>query len=93
MRSRPRRRPIVGVQLVSASLVRVQGARRLQLIDLGVNTVSIARMRSVRTGIRGIGSIRRMLKVVEKGRMVAVAKVVRKAKVVSKVKVAAVALQ
>jgi hypothetical protein len=87
MRSRPRRRPIVGVQLVSASLVRVPGARRLQLIDLGVNSVSIARIRSVRTGIRGIGSIRRLLEVVEKGRIVKVAKVVRKAKV------AAVALQ
>ena len=83
----------MGVQLVSASLVRVQGARRLQPIDLGVNSVSIARMRRVRTGIRRVGSIRRMLKVVEKGSMVAVAKVVRKAKVVKKVKVTVVALQ
>ena len=71
----------MGVQLVSASLVRVQGARRLQPIDLGVNSVSIARIRSVRNGIRRIGSFRRMLKVVEKGRMAKVAKVVRKVKV------------
>jgi hypothetical protein len=88
-RSRQRKRPIVGVRLVSASPVRIPGAHRLQIFGLSVKEESSAQIRSVvRIGIRRSGSIRSKLKVVVKvGRTVKVAKVARKVKVAAVIKV------
>ena len=87
-RSRQRKRPIVGVRLVSASPVRIPGAHRLRIFGLSVKEESSAQIRSVRIGIRRSGSIRSKLKVVVKvGRMVKVAKVARKVKVAAVIKV------